>query len=177
MEPNAIDESDGLVLRAQWNRSAVYPLVLGCIGGVVALGGGVGIPSDGGFDLRFACIAVAIFGGWAVIWWVYCISLPCRVTYSCNEFALQAFRGRRLVRTIPRSEVENIEWGLPTYDWSGMMLAPFGANMPRLLVTVKGKTRFDSASVWFPPICIWGEEVPHAYQLALRNKFGLGKEL
>ena len=177
MEPNTIDENDGLVLRPQWSRSATYPLALGCIGAVVAIGGGVGVPSDGGFDLRFACIATAIFGGWAILWWVYCLSFPCRVTYSCDESALQAFRGRRLVRAIPRSEVENVGWGLPTYDWSGMMLAPFGANMPRLLVTVKGKTRFDSALVWFPPICIWGEETLHTYQLALQMELGLHNEV
>lgn len=168
------DNDHALVLRAQRRSALIYPSLLVGAGALFALTGFVGTSVRDDLKLKTALITLGVFWGWAGLWYLYCRIRPGRVCYVAGDGFLEARRGRRVVRHISSSEIVDVEWGLPTYDWSGMMTAPFGATMPRLLVVVAGKSRWDSRRVEFPPICVWGEDPLDAYANAVRETLDVG---
>jgi hypothetical protein len=148
-----------IVLTPDVRRAGSYPILWTAIGAVVALVGGVAMPSSGGFNSRFALVIVAIFWGWAAAWYAYYLLFPCRVRYVWDGAALQAFHRAELVREVHLREIADVAWGLETLDWSAMWTAAWGMpSAPRLLVTIRGATRWASAPLSFPPICVWGED-------------------
>lgn len=145
------------------------------IGAAVALVGGFGMPATGGLGSRFALIIVAIFWSWAAVWYAYFLRFPCRVQYVCDGAALQAFRGDKLVREVQLKKIADVAWGLETLDCSAMWTAAWGMpSAPRLLVTVSGATRWDSAPLWFLPICVWREDALQTFLDELQEQLRLG---
>lgn len=163
------DGGDAVVLHAQRRSALAYPSILMAVGGPFAMIGVVGTSEIGDFAMRAALTTLVGFWGWAGLWYLYCRLLPGRVSYVAGYGVLEARRGTKIVRRIPVSEIIDVEWGLQTYDWSGMATAPFGATMPRLLVVVAGTSRWDSQRVQFPPICVWGEEPLDVFGSAVRR--------
>lgn len=164
-----------VVLSPDFRYAGLVALSWTAIGAATAVVGGASTASaHEDFNARFALIAMALFGTWAAAWYGYCLLLPCRVTYVWDGLTLRAFRGQTLVCEVGTHQVAELGWGLNTFSWSSWLTAPWGLpSMPQLLVTVRGETRWDSAPLWFPPICVWGEDALQTYLDELREQFGL----
>lgn len=96
---------------------------------------------------------------------------PARVSYECDGIHLNAFRGTKLVKSIPCEAIESFELS-GSITWTVVMnFVGLPPSLPRLVADIKDEDRGIRA-VGFPEILRWGKESVVEADSALHRVFG-----